>query len=211
MQKITTEEATTPISRPASASVVLSVLHYRFSSHVPSSHICQQWRIFLHSVMFYSTWTAETIILLTRNLNTQQLPSCKSVGSNLRCNKLKQSLSTRGWDFHSPLHMLMLLRHTAATVVLLMAGDGCQSRRRDGFCATFFKTPVRHTSATVTSFNPPSCTHPLQPSLPRSHRDQREIGSSESVILYSALEICGAQRERERERERERWVEGVLL
>lgn len=147
--------------------------------------------------MFYSTSTTETIILLRRNLNTQRLPSCKSAGSSLKYYKLKPSLSTRGWDFPSPLHMLMLLRHPAVTVVLLMAGDGCQSRRRDGCCATFFKTPVRHTSATVTSFNLPSCTHPLQLSLPRSHRDQREIGSSESVILYSALEICGAQRERE--------------
>lgn len=40
--------------------------------------------------------------------------------------------------------------------------------------------------------------HPLQLSLLHSHQDQREISSSESVILYSALEICGAQSERKK-------------
>lgn len=45
-----------------------------------------------------------------------------------------------------------------------------------------------------------SLTHRLQPRLPRSHQDQRAIGSSESVILYWALEVCAAQRERKKER-----------
>lgn len=43
-----------------------------------------------------------------------------------------------------------------------------------------------------------SLTHRLQPRLPRSHQDQRAIGSSESVILYWALEVCAAQRERKK-------------
>lgn len=85
----------------------------------------------------------------------------------------------------------MLLPHTVL-LVLLMVGDWCQRCRRWWLCATFtiHLQPWPHL---ISGF-----THPLQPSLPHSHQDQRGIGSSESVILYSALEICGAHRERKK-------------
>lgn len=58
------------------------------------------------------------------------------------------------------------------------------------------QTPVHFTSAVVTSFNLRVVRILCGRGCLTAGQDQTEIASSESVVLYSALERCGEQWER---------------
>ena len=90
---------------------------------------------------------------------------------------------------------VMLLLHSVLSVPWWRVTD-VRAANADG-SVQLSQTQFTRTSAAMTSFNQ-SCAHPLQASLPHSHQDQREIGSSESSQpLSSSGNMWSTERKKE--------------